>query len=340
MRICRTTVGLICKMSALLRTDRYLIRFVKTCFPSARLNLTSWNYQFLSIFVGNEEQWTLQSLTQLAENNIKPRRLVTDGDSGAHRAADTLYNSSVLKTRSIRSHDPIHNARRMRSHVLKAHFSAATFPTASLRSEKQDLHDALSKDLPYRCASEHAAAYEHYGGDLNRVRTKMSYTVDCLVRCYQGDHSLCKRTSFRCRPHRPWYKHSSYIQKGFILKLEGEDLILFRKLVNIRLGPGNMKYLESLQSTQKCEAVNRSLSASNPKNVTFSRNFAGRMHSAAARVNRGPGGAMYDQLRAIGFCMAPGTRVVRHMLKMNRESDRRRAYFRTMKYKVRRCRKR
>lgn len=164
--------------------------------------------------------------------------------------------------------------------------------------------------------------------------------IDCLVRCYQGDHSLCRRTSFVCQLKRPWYKRSPYLRKGFVLKLEGDDLNTFRKLIGYRLGISTLRLMETLQSTQKSEAVNRGLSASNSKNVTFSRNYAARMHSAAARINRGPGNAMYDQMMAIGCRVAPGTRVARGLLKMNRRTDLKRKYFKSLEYKVRRCRRR
>ena len=287
-------------------------------------------------FAGDEEQHTLESLTTLAANNVQPRRLVTDGDSGAHRAGDTLYNAGVLATRPIRAHDPNHNARRLKPRVKNANFSAAAFPTAGLRSAKQELQRRLSQDLPFRCSWEHKKAYAHFCGDRRRIKRRMSYVVDCLVRCYQGNHSLCRRTSFVCRPHYRWATHSPYIKKDFVMHLNEEDEKTFRALCNYRIGKINLDFMATLQSTQKCEAVNRGLSACNSKNVTFSRNYAGRMHSAAAQVNRGPGVAMYDQLSATGLRPSAGTRVVRRLLKWNRESDRRREYGRSLKYKVRR----
>ena len=289
---------------------------------------------------GNEEQYALETLTSLAANNIQPRHLVTDGDSAAHRAGDTLYSTGVLASRPIRAHDPTHNVRRMGKHVQAASFSARAFPTADLRSTKQGLQCALARDLPYRCSWEHRRAYDHFSGDKRRIQRRMTFVIDCLVRCYQNDHSHCRRTSFVCRPGRPWYQHSPYIKKNFIMQLEGEDEETFRKLCQFRIGGKNLDYMNTLRSTQKCEAVNRGLSASCPKTVTFSRNFPGRIHSAAAQINRGPGGAIFDQLAAVGCRVAPGTRVARALLKMNIQSDRRRAYSRSLKYKLQRCRRR
>ena len=66
--------------------------------------------------------------------------------------------------------------------------------------------------------------------------------------------------------------------------------------------------------TQKNEAVNRSLSASVPKNVNYSRNFEGRVHSTVHRLNNQPGRSLEAKVKNIGCYLSPPTKhAVRQM---------------------------
>jgi len=60
-------------------------------------------------------------------------------------------------------------------------------------------------------------------------------------------------------------------------------------LTNIRLNT----------DTQKCEAANRSLSVSLPKNVNFSRNMSGRASSTIHRLNNLKGRSMQMKVASL-----------------------------------------
>ena len=130
------------------------------------------------------------------------------------------------------------------------------------------------------------------------------------------------------------------MKKDFRMKLEGHDLDLFQECLDYRLGVKALKKMENLKTTQKSEATNRSITASAPKSVTFSRNYTGRAHVAVSRVNRGPGQSMFDQLQFVGANLSPGSRVVRALAKMQRQSDLRRQYSRSRQARRQRCEKR
>ena len=75
-------------------------------------------------------------------------------------------------------------------------------------------------------------------------------------------------------------------------------------------------------NTQKCEGSNRSMRRSVPKNVTFSRNFPGRSHSAAHSINHGPGESIYKLCRVVGSPTQVGTRVCRALYQQQKVNER------------------
>ena len=81
---------------------------------------------------------------------------------------------------------------------------------------------------------------------------------------------------------------------------------------------GKTKYL---LSTQKCEAVNKAISATVPRNLTFSRNHDGLTDAAIHAVNSGIGAAILTECEQAGAGLTHGTRVTRRLWKMQRERE-------------------
>ena len=79
-----------------------------------------------------------------------------------------------------------------------------------------------------------------------------------------------------------------------------------------------LKKTQRLLTTQKCEAVNRAISSTVPKNVTFSRNYDARVHAAVHAVNVGISEALVSECHAVGSPITPGTRVSRHLLQIQK----------------------
>ena len=101
-----------------------------------------------------------------------------------------------------------------------------------------------------------------------------------------------------------------------------------------------------LTSTQKCEAFNRTLERCNPKNVTHSRNFPGRTHTAIHLRNHWLGNSTLLRTKVLGVALKPGSSVIKHLkqeqyLEANRskrkqlkESKRIRSMTRQLKYEM------
>ncbi|CAC5404657.1 unnamed protein product [Mytilus coruscus] len=68
-----------------------------------------------------------------------------------------------------------------------------------------------------------------------------------------------------------------------------DDENLVRNCMNIRFGRKNLEKTRFGTSTQKCEATNRGYNKSNPKDITFQKNFPARIHSTAHKINHRPG---------------------------------------------------
>ena len=81
---------------------------------------------------------------------------------------------------------------------------------------------------------------------------------------------------------------------------------------------GKTKYL---LFTQKCEAVNKAISATVPRNLTFSRKHDGPIDAAIHTVNSGVGAAILTECEQAGAGLTHGTRVTRRLWKMQRERE-------------------
>ena len=82
---------------------------------------------------------------------------------------------------------------------------------------------------------------------------------------------------------------------------------------NYRLGSASLDSTRFHTNTQKSEAANRVYSLRNPKNITFSRNFPGRIHSAVHQINNGASQSLCVQLNQVGCPITPGSKVAEQL---------------------------
>lgn len=85
---------------------------------------------------------------------------------------------------------------------------------------------------------------------------------------------------------------------------ENEDLL--RACISKRLSPAVLDKTIKNSNSQKVESFNRTLRRSLPRNVTFTRNFAGRAHSAAHSSNNGPGDSIRSLCAGVGCAIPSG----------------------------------
>ena len=126
----------------------------------------------------------------------------------------------------------------------------------------------FADDVSHRCAAEHGSAFRLYQRDHARVKFAISYCVDDINLCYQGDHALCKKKSFVCDgTFRTKWKLQ--FMNDSVMKCTQKDEQLFRYCLNYRLGSASVDSTRFHTNTQTSEAANRVYSLRNPKILPF-----------------------------------------------------------------------
>ena len=104
-----------------------------------------------------------------------------------------------------------------------------------------------------------------------------------------------------------------YLQPGRIshVNMTDRDRATLRNLINTRLGVRALEITKLCMNTNRNEGLNRSLSASLPKNVNFSCNVKGRACEATDRLNYGTGASLLRKLERNRAPITGGGRVAR-----------------------------
>jgi len=102
------------------------------------------------------------------------------------------------------------------------------------------------------------------------------------------------------------------------------DEHLLQEILKMKLSVEMVDRMKLYTDTQKCEAANRSLSVSLPKNVNYSRNMIGRASSTIHRLNNGPGTSTMSKCAKMGVELC--TRVRRSLRQMDAESEYQKQY--------------
>jgi hypothetical protein len=291
--------------------------------------------------ISDEKQYAKESIQELSRAGINVKHVTTDPDSASYRAAEELYAAGSVREEPIHQLDTRHQRVLQKKFINNTKFSVGMFSGRTLR-DREKMQRRLADDMPNRCQAEHAAALEYLVGDHGKVKIALSYTVDAMMMCYQGDHTHCRKASFVCDSGKTnnWVCRSAYLPNQFKVTCTDDDLIALRKCINNRLGPNMLDKTKLLLNTQKCESVNRAIVSTVPKSVTFSRNHDGRTHSAVGSVNRGIGQVTIDQCEAVGAPIVRGSRVAKGLQRRQTRDDSRKKAKKSQDSKAKRFRKR
>lgn len=236
----------------------------------------------------------------------------TDGD--ARSAAGVQEAMTLLNPmwRVQRQADPVHLGQAQFRHCYNAVFSSGMFPTARTREKRQELQKALSNDIKARCSLIVKELLKESAGDLAKIKLKLPDVVRSTVRCYSGDCSDCRRHAIVCGGYDAgsWWNRSYYLATHGItnLNMNENDTELLQEIIKIKLSATSMEEMKLGTSTQKCEAVNRAMSVSLPKNVNYSRNVYGRVASTVHRLNNKVANSTVSKLRHFGVSVSPKTK--------------------------------
>jgi hypothetical protein len=246
--------------------------------------------------------------TDLARQGVRVRYATTDGDARSAEGVKSAMMEAATNCKTERKADTTHQAQGLFRHVLKAKFSEGMFP-GDTKAKKKQQQQMLAHDMRYRCQWVHRETYKSTAGNMTAMHRKMPYAIDATIECYSGNCKNCRRHSVVCKGgSKSWRAKSSFLTscEATDLRPTENDKLVMRSLLNFYLGRKALDLMSTNCNTNRNEAVNRSISASLPKNVNFARNGPARALASVSRVNKGTGKAIIDSLEVVGSAITKG----------------------------------
>ena len=131
-----------------------------------------------------------------------------------------------------------------------------------------------------------------FSGDMNSLRSILPKVLESKLTCYDGVCSRCFSHSVVCNNgvNNNWWTRYMFLASNrlFNLNKNDNDKQLLLEILKMKLSVAAVEQMKLYTNTQKCEAVNRALSVSLPKNDIFA-TMEGRTSSAIHRINNDPG---------------------------------------------------
>lgn len=266
-----------------------------------------------------------------AGEGIRIEHMTTDGDSSAYKGLNDSMKKIVGAVFSDVKHQQdvihLHQAQTRAGH--KAEFSAGMFPGRTVEARKL-LKNTFLRDLRIRSSKVLKALFKEFNGDVIKIADELYPTVICIVNCYNGDCKDCAANKFSLcsgieddddtwwAKSNTWMAYSSEAPK---FKMTDTDKNLVQLILEMTLSKDALEQLRLGISTQRTESYNRSLSASDPKIVTRTRNSIPRIHSAVHRVNNNIARSGEKKLKWFNISVNPKSRAMKSLFRIakNRE---------------------
>ena len=254
--------------------------------------------------IGNETEYSRQCTTEL-NDTLKIVNITTDGDSKSFNGVNNAQGKGATQLRDIR-----HLSNSMKRAVHNCTFSLSMFAGKN----KNNMKSRFAMDLKARCVAELHQTFKAHKGQLIEVKKHMPNVIKSIVMCYKGFCGIhCQINSYVCAGLTSNHWHKEFIPGNTSLKMTPDDEMSVEKCIGVLLGSKSLELVRYLTSTQKCEAFNRTLERCNPKNVTHSRNFPGRAHTAIHLRNHRFGNSTLLRTKALGAALTPGSSVIKHL---------------------------
>ena len=165
---------------------------------------------------------------------------------------------------------------------------------------------------------------------LLTITSKMPRIIQTTIDCYAGSCKNCHRHAVVCQGglQNNWWHKSQHLKASGVTRLNmtDADRLTLQGLTEMRLGNAALQMTRHRLTTDKNESINRSFSASLPKNVNFSRNAQGRVCSVTDRINYVAGISMLRKLGNVQCPTTKGGRVARAVKRIQHDVVYQRAY--------------
>jgi len=196
----------------------------------------------------------------------------------------------AMNTAVTRLADPVHKSQCQFRQGLKAQLAILCFPIKRYL-KNLSFKKNLCMDIKERCHAILQNLHTFYNGNFEKLSAKIvSTVVDRCVDCYAGkcgdrcrwSHILCRRAKKTSWCAKSALLSSYWLKSGSLSVLD-HDRFVFIDILELKLDMKSPRETKLNTSTQKCEAVNKAVSASLPKNKTYSRNAKSRACAAILR---------------------------------------------------------
>ena len=293
--------------------------------------------------IGDEQKWAKMCFQDLQNDGLHINFLTTDPDTKAYQAAEELYSCKQVTGRKPQHQIDTRHLSENHRKQIKNNMHVLNMMPGLRKSDRQFARGRFAADISMRCQAEFESVHKKVGGNMDEMTLRIHRSISAIKRCYCGDHSHCQLFSSVCKGSQTdnWILKSSFLPPNFkINSSKAENVQTLLECIEYRLSDDMLELTKLNSNSQKVEASNRSLRRSLPKNVTFSRNFSGRAHSAVHSVNNGPGNSI-RRLCSIAGCQIPmGSKVDRTLgalqLRSEKQKKRDSSIKRKMKRKLRR----
>lgn len=288
--------------------------------------------------IGEEKEWAKACFLDLREDKLQIKYLTTDPDTCAYKAAEELHQAEVSSTQPEHQIDTRHLSQNHRKYIKSKSGLVDMMPGVT-KSYRQKKLNRFATDLSLRCQSEFENFHHQTVGNTEKLKKSISGCSDALMECYQGNHRLCKEHSTVCQGDNDnnWLVKSDYLPYYFKLKLNcGSDKLVLRDCIKYRLSPSIIEKTKLNSNSQKAESVNNAIRHCLPRNVTYSRNFSGRAHSAVFKCNNGPGESILRLCEATGCPIPSNSKVSAGLLTEQKVSENDKSRCRSAKRKLKR----
>ena len=289
----------------------------------------------------SEHELGYQIGLQLALQQVPIDNVTTDGDGrGAEGMQQALFKMLGPVAQVSRLADHVHLGQGQFRAAMKANFSSSMFPGCN-KTKKNEVKKVFSLDVKARTHIVFTSLFKKYNGDVDKIGKKLPKIVDTIVACYGGDCAQCRYQVIGCNGGKRncWWSKSYNFKamnlKCGCLKMTKSDRKLLHEILAMKLSQEALKKLYLCTSTQKSESVNRAVSASLPKNTTYSKNAMARASSAVHRLNNGLSNSLHLKLESVGAPLPPGSRAAKAVKQMGDECKYQQTYRNLQQVKAR-----
>ena len=155
--------------------------------------------------------------------------------------------------------------------------------------------------------------FKGHKGQLIEVKRHMQNVMKRIVMCSGFCGIYCQINSYVCAGLTSNHWHKEFIPGNTSLKMTPHDEMSVAKCIGVLLDSKSFELVRFLTSTQKCDALNRTLPRRNPKNGTHSKSFPGRTHTAIHLRNHWFGNSTLLPTNVLGAALKLGSSVTKHL---------------------------